>query len=109
MASLRPVYTAQLLCQSIAAGDTLITAPSNAKLVMRDLLINETSGVNGSLLILYGPNHVTVYAWQRTAADPLAVWNWQGRACIEVGQSVSFHVVSGTWNVWCTGYILATP
>jgi hypothetical protein len=88
---------------------SVITCPTGARLIIRDIEMWEQTGTSGALISLHGPSTALIGAWQRSTATPLGWFSWRGRVVLNPGESTSWDILSGTWAAIICGYELTLP
>lgn len=107
--ALRPVYSVQLIAVAPALANNFITVPDGSVIVLRDIDAHEVGGTTGGQLAVDGPAGNTLFVFTRTSGTVPQNFQWVGRQVFNAGESFNFRVVSGTWDVQASGYLLATP
>lgn len=108
----RDIYSLRIFAHASlqsGAGNVGPFVPTGFVYIVRDMDVNETSGTNGSLLIVR--NQVSGNLWTPTRSTTTTAkdWQWRGRQVYSEGEQVVFFAASGTWAIACSGYQLTLP
>jgi hypothetical protein len=107
--ALRPVYSVQLWAASPLLTNSSVQVPDNAKIVLRDIDVWESSGAANAFM--YVRNAAYGVLWLAFSPGPVNTrgYSWRGRQVYNPGQYIYMVVVSGSWDVQLSGYELAIP
>ena len=102
----RPVYSITIVDLAPALANNYVVVPDGVRIILRDVDAYEESGTNGTVMSVQNAAGGNLVVFQRTAATPTGPWQWRGRQVYNPGESINFHVFSGTWSVMASGYEL---
>jgi len=104
--ALRAVYSVQLMALAPALPVNTVVVPDGSRLILRDVDATEQSGATDA--VAYVANAASgVLWWLETTHQPIGTsFQWRGRQVFNPGESIVFHVLSGTWGIQMSGYQL---
>jgi hypothetical protein len=104
--TLRPVYSVQIMSVTPALPLNTVVVPDGSRIIVRDVDAIEVSGGGTGACQLLSASGGVLWVFQRGSTLNSAVGQWRGRQVFNPGQSITFQVVSGTWDVQISGYQL---
>lgn len=101
------VYTVRAAELAAFTGTVTATVPSGKIWILShaDVVCDSAAGDE---IAMNGANGATFFLYKQPAAPAQFYTQWQGRSVFLAGESVSFIVISGVWNLVATAYEL-TP
>lgn len=106
--ALRPVYSVQIMALAPALPVNTVVVPDGSVLVIRDIDLREESGTTAATSYLQNAAGGILAIWANSTENAERGFSWRGRQVFNPGESIVFHVVSGTWSIQMSGYELTS-